>query len=99
MVPDDPFEGLGVDRTIMMPVPGGRVAPAPPPAPAAPAEPAEPVDARPVTSGLNPLVTAANPLLNIIPELRTSVQHANPNGLRDSLARGVREFEAQARAS
>jgi type VI secretion system protein ImpK len=98
-VPDDPFEGLGLDRTIMMPVPGGRVTPTPPPAPAAPAEPAEPVDARPVTSGLNPLVTAANPLLNIIPELRTSVQHANPTGLRDSLARGVREFEAQARAS
>jgi type VI secretion system protein ImpK len=94
-VPDDPFAGLGVDRTIMMPVPGGRVAPAPP----APGDQTAAIDVRTVTSGLNPLVIAANPLLNAIPQLRASVQHSNPDGLRDSLARGVREFEARARAA
>jgi type VI secretion system protein ImpK len=93
-MPDDPFAGLGLDRTIMVPAPGGRVAPGRP----APPEPAEPVDAGTIASGLNPLIAAANPLLNVIPQLRASIQHPNPALLRDSLARGVREFEARARA-
>jgi type VI secretion system protein ImpK len=92
-MPDDPFAGLGLDRTIMMPVPGGR-APTPRPAPAE----AAPLELPAVASGLNPLVAAANPLLDIIPQLRSSVEHPNPDGLRDRLARGVREFEATARA-
>ena len=101
-MPDDPFADLGVDRTVIMPVPGGRTAP-PRPAPAAqrpaPSEQAEVADATAVSSGLNPLIAAANRLLNVLPQLRSSVQHPNPTALRDSLAQDVRQFEAQARAA
>jgi len=93
-MPDDPFAGLGLDRTVIMPAPGGRTAPGRPAA----QEQSEPVEASAVTSGLNPLVAAANPLLNVIPPLRASMEHPNPNALRENLARGVREFEARARA-
>lgn len=95
---DDPHAGPDDERTVFMPTPGGRLAPAP--ARAAAVEMAEPAaDGRTAPSGINPLVTAANPLLNVITQLRTSISHPNPNGLRDQLAQGVREFEARARAS
>src|SRR3989441_2174341 len=85
-----------------MPVPGGRPAPGRP-APAeqrqTPAEQAEVSDVASVSSGLNPLVAAANRLLNVLPQLRSSVQHPNPTALRDSLAQGVRQCEAQARTA
>ena len=92
---DDPFAGLGLDRTIIMPAPGGRAAP---PRPAAEDQPSQ-ADGAQVTSGLNPLVAAANPLLNVIPQIASSMEHPNPAALRDSLARGVREFEARARSA
>jgi len=95
---DDPHERPDDERTVFMPTPGGRLAPGPPRAAAV--EMAEPAaDARAAPSGINPLVTAANPLLNVIPQLRGSISHPNSNGLRDRLAQGVREFEARARAS
>jgi type VI secretion system protein ImpK len=49
-------------------------------------------------AGLNPLVAAANALLNLVPQLRATLQHPDPAGLRDLLARQIREFEARARA-
>ena len=101
-MPDDPFADLGIDRTVIMPMPGGRAAPgrpAPAEQRATPAEQAEASEATAVSSGLNPLLAAANRLLNVLPQLRSSVQHPNPTGLRDSLAQGVRQFEAQARAA
>jgi len=85
-----------------MPMPGGRVAPgrpAPAEPRATPADQAETAEATAVASGLNPLLAAANRLLNVLPQLRSSVQHPNPIALRDSLAQGVRQFEAQARAA
>src|SRR5262245_24627652 len=97
-MPDDPFGEADQERTVFMPTPGGRTAPSP--ARAAPVEPPpEPVDMRVAAGGLNPLVAAANPLLDVIPQIRGSIQHPNPNGLRDSLAQGIRDFEARARAS
>jgi type VI secretion system protein ImpK len=102
VVPDDPFADLGVDRTVIMPMPGGRVAPgrpAPAEQRATPAEQAEASEATAVGSGLNPLLAAANRLLNVLPQLRSSVQHPNPTALRDSLAQGIRQFEAQARTA
>ena len=98
---DDPFESPDPDRTIIKPTPGGRAA-APPPAPAArPAAPADlPASApEPVatTSGMNPLVAAANQLLNLVPQLRSTVQHPDPRALRDQLVRRIREFETRAR--
>ena len=101
-MPDDPFADLGVDRTVIMPMPGGRVAPgrpAPAEQRATPAEQAEASEATAVGSGLNPLLAAANRLLNVLPQLRSSVQHPNPTALRDSLAQGIRQFEAQARTA
>src|SRR5215472_1039013 len=92
-MPDDPFADLGLDTTVIMPAPGGRVAPGRPAA----QEPSEPLEVGAVTSGLNPLVAAANPLLNIIPQLRASMEHPNPSALRERLARGIREFEDRAR--
>ena len=101
-MPDDPFADLGLDRTVIMPVPGGRPAPgrpAPAEQRATPGEQAEVSEVASVSSGLNPLVAAANRLLNVLPQLRSSVQHPNPTALRDSLAQGVRQFEAQARTA
>jgi type VI secretion system protein ImpK len=95
-MPDDPFAGMGIDRTVMMPAPGGLAAPAArPPA----GDQTEALEAPTATGGLNPLVAAANPLLNLIPPLRASASHPNPVALRDSLAQAVRRFEAQARAA
>lgn len=101
-MPDDPFADLPADRTVIMPMPGGRVAPgrpAPAEQRATPAEQAEASEATAVGSGLNPLLAAANRLLNVLPQLRSSVQHPNPTALRDSLAQGIRQFEAQARTA
>src|SRR5437867_1771296 len=85
-----------------MPMPGGRPTPGRP-APveqrASVAEQAETAEAVAVASGLNPLLVAANRLLNVLPQLRSSVQHPNPIALRDSLAQGIRQFESQARAA
>src|SRR5258705_125216 len=79
--------------------PVGRApAPAHPP-PSARGDHAEVADAAAVSSGLNPLIAQDNRLLNVLPQLRSSVQHPNPAALRDSLAQGVRQFEAQARAA
>jgi type VI secretion system protein ImpK len=94
-MPDNPLDDLGLDRTILMPMPGGRTAPKRPVS----EMPPEPGAAPSVISGLNPLVAAANPLFNAVPPLRSSVQHPNPAALRDSLVRGVRDFEARARAA
>lgn len=94
-MPDDPFAGLGLDRTIIMPMPGGRGAPARSTA----ADQAEAIGTASVSSGLNPLVAAANPLFNTVFPLRSSAEHPNPAGLRESLVRSVRDFEARARAA
>ena len=56
-----------------------------------------PLDAL-MSASLNPLVSAASPLLSAAPRIRAMVQHPNPAGLKDALADGVRKFEARARA-
>src|SRR5262245_10025129 len=94
-MPDDPFAGLGFDRTVMLPTPGGRAGPGRP----GPAAEPETGEVTPVASGLNPLVAAANPVLNVVPQLRVSVEHPNPASVRNSLAQGIRQFEARARAA
>ncbi|MDQ3059950.1 MAG: DotU family type VI secretion system protein [Pseudomonadota bacterium] len=97
---DDPFSLADSDRTLIMPTPGGRASSAVPPA-AAPAAPrAEGAhEAPPQTNGLNPLVAAANPLLDLVPQLQATLQHPDPNGLRDFLAQGIKAFEARAQAA
>ncbi len=95
------------DRTIIMPTPGGRgrAVPAAPPggfAPGASAPPAAAarVSAEPVAhSGLNPLLAAANPLLNLVPRLRSTPQAPEPAVLREQLAQALNRFDTEARAA
>jgi type VI secretion system protein ImpK len=96
---DDPFASPDHDRTIIKPTPGGRSgAAAPPPRPVSlPELPVGAAESLPPASGLNPLVAAANPLLNLVPQLRNTAQHPDPRGLRDQLVRQIREFEMRAR--
>lgn len=51
-----------------------------------------------MSASLNPLVSAAMPLLTTAPRIRHMVQHPNPAGLKDALSEGIRKFEGQARA-
>ncbi|HET6788112.1 MAG TPA: type IVB secretion system protein IcmH/DotU, partial [Aquabacterium sp.] len=51
-----------------------------------------------MSASLNPLVSAAMPLLTTAPRIRHMVQHPNPAGLKDALSEGIRKFESQARA-
>jgi type VI secretion system protein ImpK len=46
--------------------------------------------------GSNPLVACANPLLSLVPQLRSTPSLPDPAGLRESLANGVRSFEQAA---
>jgi len=81
MSKDDPFASIEGGRTIIMPSPGGR-APAPQATETAPSRTAIDAAAAPILSvGLNPLLAAANPLLNLVPQLRATLQHPDPGGL------------------
>lgn len=104
----DPFAAFGSDRTVIKPAAGrGNAAAATTTSPAqqaqaplqAPAGKEVPLSLDTMMSGsLNPLVNAAMPLLAAAPRVRHTVRHANPAGLRDALAEGLRKFESQARA-
>jgi type VI secretion system protein ImpK len=100
MSQDDPFAAFEGDRTLVMPSPGGR-GPTPQPGGAAPVRPAsEPTLMSAVLNvGMNPLLSAANPLLDLVPELRTTLHHADPAGLKEALAHNIRQFESRAKAA
>lgn len=107
--PNDPFAAFGSDRTVIKPS-AGRAPAAAPPAASGPAAPEVPMasaagptqaplslDAM-MSASLNPLVSAAMPLLAAAPRVRHTARHSNPAGLKDALAEGIRKFESQARA-
>jgi len=99
--PDDPFAPSDSDHTIIMPSPGGRASPSPQtvaPAPAIDSAYAS-SESAPPQAGINPLVAAANPLLDIVPQLRATPQHPDPAGLRDYLAQNIKTFESRARTA
>jgi len=50
-------------------------------------------------AGNNPLLAAANPLLDLIPQIRATGQHAAPAQLREHLVDEVRRFETRAQQS
>ncbi|BCG04509.1 hypothetical protein PPGU19_090770 (plasmid) [Paraburkholderia sp. PGU19] len=50
----------------------------------------------PAVSSRNPLVAVANPLLNLVPQIRWTVHHPNPRWLREHLASEIRQFEMRA---
>ncbi|WP_263143403.1 DotU family type VI secretion system protein [Pseudomonas sp. RIT-PI-AD] len=89
----DPFNA-GKDRTFVMPNPGGE---SPGNAGTHERSRAPEFDLPEVHSGSNPLVAAANPLLNLIYQIRTLVHNSEPARLRDFLTQEVRNFEARAK--
>jgi type VI secretion system protein ImpK len=100
------------DRTILVPNPGGRRAAAPPwplddqparegaqwPAPSAPRPAGASASVQLHGRGLNPLVHAANPLLNLIAPLRATTAWAGLDELREQLVYAIRNFENDLRA-
>ena len=98
--PDDPFADIDAGRTFIMPTPGGRAAAAAPAQSPRTGQAGADVaaDIGPSESGLNPLVALANPLLALVPQIRATTHLSDPAALRESIAQGVREFEAAARA-
>lgn len=92
MTDPEPFN-VGSNRTFVMPNPGAESAAADPRGGAfVPTE-----QGNDVHSGSNPLVAAANPLLNMIYQVRTLVHNADPARLCAFLADEVRRFEARAK--
>ena len=100
--PIDPFASIDTGRTFVMPTPGAR--------PAAPsgsdmgfgsmARGADVAgDLGAPDTGLNSLVALANPLLALVPQIRSTTHLADPAALKESMAAGLREFEAKARAA
>lgn len=90
---------------MIRPVPGGRRGPGavPAPAPVAPSPP--PIHVPPSFSSVlhtsasaNPLVACAIGLLTLAAELRGTLAHPDPAGLREGLVRQVRDFETCTRA-
>ncbi len=102
MSQDDPFSSLDSDKTVIMPSPGGRGA-------ASvqtnnwqnmgAAGAVWDTDQKIPVSGLNPLLASANSLLNIVPQLRGTLQHSDPSGLRDFIAQNIKLFEAHAKSA
>ena len=94
---DPPVPKQDPDATMLVLNPGGRRAAAPPASPVPVAEGAAPVHAAPPGSGLNRLVRAANPLLDLVVPLRHTTQPPDLGQLRERLAQAIRSFEAGAR--
>jgi len=109
MVQDNPFaEPEDNDRTVIRPSPGGRrpAAPpqqaAPPPLAAAPEPASGPVAGSAETLplvGVNPLVAAAAPLLDLVGRLRNTARPPDSGDLRERAVAAMRQFEQDARAT
>src|SRR5262245_20421063 len=100
-----PPQPVDPDATIMVPTPGRRRTGA---AAASAATPAGALGDAPkrseaaltadlgALSGLNPLVALANPLLALVPQIRSSVSHPDPAGFRQTLLEQLSAFEQAA---
>lgn len=87
------------DATIAIPTPGRRRDAAPPELPPAPPAGTQAGAADlGALGGLNPLVAAANPVLAVVPQIRHTLRHSDPDGLRAELRRSLEDFERVARA-
>jgi type VI secretion system protein ImpK len=87
------------DRTILMPAPGGQatlVMPRPGAARIVRPGSGAAVELQRRVAGINPLLGAANVLLALVPQLRTTASHADPAGLRRHLLERIAEFESLA---
>jgi type VI secretion system protein ImpK len=100
MSDNDPFASPDLERTVILPSPGGRGA-LPPHSPTIARDSREsaPLDAAGVSTGLNALLAAANPILNMVVQLRATPTHPDPRELRARLADALRAFESRARTA
>ncbi|MEY4764015.1 MAG: hypothetical protein RI907_688 [Pseudomonadota bacterium] len=98
--PIDPFAAIDTGRTFVMPTPGAAAA-APTGGFASALHRGADVsaDLAAPDTGLNPLVALANPLLALVPQIRSTTHLADPASLKESMAAGLRDFEAKARAA
>ncbi|HEV8678240.1 MAG TPA: type IVB secretion system protein IcmH/DotU [Stellaceae bacterium] len=104
---DNPFlEPDDGERTVVRPVPGGRRAPAaqplgnaPLPEPTAAGAPAAPIGegVETLAMGVNPLVAAAAPLLQLLARLPNTIHHPDPGELRERAVRAIHSFEQRTR--
>jgi type VI secretion system protein ImpK len=98
--PIDPFASIDTGRTFVMPTPGAQ-----PGGQSGGFESAlhrgadVAADLGATDTGLNPLVALANPLLALVPQIRSTSHLADPATLKESMATGLRDFEAKARAA
>ncbi|MDO9235221.1 MAG: DotU family type VI secretion system protein [Aquabacterium sp.] len=97
--PVDPFASIDTGRTFVMPTPGVR--------PTSTSSPFDNLargadvaaDLSAPDTGLNPLVALANPLLALVPQIRTTTHLADATALKEAMSAGLRDFEAKARAA
>lgn len=88
------------DATIAIPTPGRRRDAAPVELPSAPPAGREATAADlGFLGGLNPLIAAANPVLAVVPQIRHTLRHPDPDGLRAGLRESLDAFERDARAA
>ncbi len=86
----------GYEPTILMPAPGGQATVAMKRANALPPQPG--AELQRLVAGINPLLEAAATLLALVPQLRATVSHGDPEGLRGQLLEHVARFETLAGA-
>jgi type VI secretion system protein ImpK len=98
---DNPFsEPERTERTVIRPVPGGQRPPPPSGTPAADAPRlATPAGdgAEGITIGVNPLIAAAAPLLQLLARLRNTSNQPDPGDLLERSSRAMRSFEQRVR--
>jgi type VI secretion system protein ImpK len=94
---DDRTVLLDSERTLLIPRPGGRATAATKAARAGTA--AHGATLQHLVAGINPLLTAAGPLLALSSQLRATTHHADRPGLQRQLLGLIGEFEERARAS
>ena len=105
MSTEDPFAAADGDddggHTIIRPAPGGRrsgSSPPPPPVARSSGPPSDDATANlPPGAGLNPLETAAAPLLSLIMRLKNTPTHPDPERLRLKMIEEVKAFTSNAR--
>jgi len=100
MIPAAPAaEEPDPEATVAIPTPGRKRDATAPVLPASPAAGSEAATIDPgELGGLNPLVAAGNPVLAVVAQIRHTLKHPDPAGLRANLRQRVEAFEAAARA-
>jgi|SRR5690554_879258 len=92
MLGDDTF-GLNQSRTFVMPTPGGQRTEVTSSREWA----GQGTEVEDVVCGSNPLIAVANPILNMIYQVRTLVHNPDPEKLRNLLIEDIKRFEARAK--